>query len=463
MSTVQIAFLGATETVTGSRFLITSDKSKILVDCGMFQGVKSDRLKNWDPFPVEPDSIDAIVLSHAHLDHSGFLPVLVRDGFKGPIYSTHYTKALTAVILHDSAHLQTEDAKYAKKKGYSKHENPKALYGEEEVAKTLPLFSEVEYRTRKQLTEDAFVTFYPSGHILGSSFVKLEVDGRSFLFTSDLGRNNHPILSDPDPAPTEGIDVVITESTYGDRKHETPEELFAEELNAAFKRGGTVLIPAFAVDRTEVILMKLRELITNKKIPNVPIYVDSPMALTALDYYREAIKSESREIRDNIQEQFHDRDPFDTGTLHQMRTTEESIEINDVEGNAIIISASGMATGGRVVHHLQQLLPDPKNTIMLVGFQAAGTRGRSLEEGQKQLKMYGQWIPVNAHIAKVESFSVHADATELVEWLKPIPRPQQVFVVHGEPDGQRGLKDRLENQLNWYVTIPKSGQVFTIN
>ena len=463
MSTVQIAFLGATETVTGSRFLITSDKSKILVDCGMFQGVKSDRLKNWDPFPVEPDSIDAIVLSHAHLDHSGFLPVLVRDGFKGPIYSTHYTKALTAVILHDSAHLQTEDAKYAKKKGYSKHENPKALYGEEEVAKTLPLFSEVDYRTRKQLTEDAFVTFYPSGHILGSSFVKLEVDGRSFLFTSDLGRNNHPILSDPDPAPTEAIDVVITESTYGDRKHETPEELFAEELNAAFKRGGTVLIPAFAVDRTEVILMKLRELITNKKIPNVPIYVDSPMALTALDYYREAIKSESREIRDNIHEQFHDRDPFDTGTLHQMRTTEESIEINDVEGNAIIISASGMATGGRVVHHLQQLLPDPKNTIMLVGFQAAGTRGRSLEEGQKQLKMYGQWIPVNAHIAKVESFSVHADATELVEWLKPIPRPQQVFVVHGEPDGQRGLKDRLENQLNWYVTIPKSGQVFTIN
>jgi metallo-beta-lactamase family protein len=187
------------------------------------------------------------------------------------------------------------------------------------------------------------------------------------------------------------------------------------------------------------------------------------MALTALDYYREAITSESHEIRENIHEQFHDQDPFDPGTLYQMRTTEDSIKINDVEGNAIIISASGMATGGRVVHHLQQLLPDPKNTIMLVGFQAAGTRGRSLEEGQKQLKMYGQWIPVNAHIAKVESFSVHADATELVDWLKPIPRPQQVFVVHGEPDGQRGLKDRLENQLNWYVTIPKSGQVFTIN
>ena len=463
MSKVQIAFLGATETVTGSRFLITSDKSKILVDCGMFQGVKADRLKNWDPFPVEPDTIDAIVLSHAHLDHSGFLPVVVRDGFKGPIYSTYYTKMLTAVILRDSAHLQTEDAKYAAKKGYSKHAEPKALYGEEEVNKTLPLFSDVAYRTRTQLTEDTFVTFYPSGHILGSAFIELEVAGRKFLFTSDLGRNNHPILSNPDAAPTEGIDVVITESTYGDRKHETPEDLFADELNAAFKRGGTVLIPAFAVDRTEVILMKLRELIDTHQIPNVPIYVDSPMALTALDYYREAITSESHEIRENIHNQFHDQDPFDPGTLYQMRTTEESIKINDVQGNAIIISASGMATGGRVVHHLHQLLPDPKNTIMLVGFQAAGTRGRSLEEGQKQLKMYGQWIPVNAHIAKVGSFSVHADATELVDWLKPIPRPQQVFVVHGEPDGQRGLKERLENQLNWYVTIPKSGQVFTIN
>lgn len=463
MGKVEIAFLGATETVTGSRFLITSDTSKILVDCGMFQGVKSDRLKNWAPFPVEPSTIDAVVLSHAHLDHSGYLPVLVRDGFKGPIYATHYTKALTAVILHDSAHLQTEDAKYAKKKRYSKHPQPKALYGEEEVVKTLPLFEIVKFHARTQLTEDAFLTFYPSGHILGSAFVMLEVAGKTFLFTSDLGRNNHPILSDPDPAPIEGVDVVVTESTYGDRLHETSPELFADELNAAFKRGGTVLIPAFAVDRTEVILMRLRELIEAKKIPQVPIYVDSPMALTALDYYREAVSGESHEIRDGAHLQFHDQDPFDPGALYQMRTTEESIKINDVKGNAIIISASGMATGGRVVHHLQQLLPDPKNTIMLVGFQAAGTRGRALEEGQPQLKMYGQWIPVNAKVVKVESFSVHADASELVTWLAPINKPQQAFVVHGEPEGQRGLAERLQTQLNWNVTIPKAGQVFTIN
>ncbi len=463
MSKVEIAFLGATETVTGSRFLITSDKSKILIDCGMFQGVKSDRLKNWEPFPVQPSTIDAIVLSHAHLDHSGFLPVLVRDGFKGPIYATHYTKELTGVILRDSAHLQTEDAKYAAKKGYSKHNPAKALYGEEEVAKTLPLFSNVEFRTRKQLTEDVFLTFYPSGHILGSAFIVLEVAGKKFLFTGDLGRNNHPILSNPDHPPVQDVDVIITESTYGDRLHEVAPELFADELNAAFTRGGIVLIPAFAVDRTEVILLKLKELIEKNEIPNIPIYVDSPMALTVLNYYREAVEQESPEIRAGLHQKWHDQDPFDTGQLHQMKTTEQSISINAVTGNAIIISASGMATGGRVVHHLQQLLPDPRNTIMLVGFQAAGTRGRSLEEGQKEIKMYGKWIPVNAHITKVGSFSVHADANELVDWLNTIEKPQQVFVVHGEPDGQHGLKLRLEDQFKWNVTVPKAGQVFPIN
>ena len=463
MSKVEIAFLGATETVTGSRFLITSDKSKILVDCGMFQGMKSDRLKNWEPFPVQPSSIDAIILSHAHLDHSGFLPVLVSEGFNGPIYATHYTKELAAVILRDSAHLQTEDAKYAAKKGYSKHNPPKALYGEVQVEKTLLLFNEVEFRTRKQITEDAFVTLYPSGHILGASFISIEVAGKKFLFTGDLGRNNHPILSDPDLPPIQDIDVVITESTYGDRLHDVAPELFANELIAAFARGGIVLIPAFAVDRTEVILLKLKELIEKNEIPNVPIYVDSPMALTALNYYREAVEQESPEIRAGLHEKWHDQDPFDTGQLHQMRTTEQSIAINNVTGNAIIISASGMATGGRVVHHLQRLLPDPKNTIMLVGFQAAGTRGRALEEGQKEVKMYGQWIPVNAHITKVGSFSVHADADELVAWLHSIKKPQQVFVVHGEPEGQLGLKRRLEAQLKWNVTVPKAGQIFTIN
>jgi len=463
MSNVSIAFLGATETVTGSRFLVTSEKSKILVDCGMFQGIKSDREKNWQPFPVDPKSIDAVVLSHAHLDHCGFLPVLSRDGFKGLIYATQYTHDLAAVILHDSARLQTEDAKYAMKKKFSKHDPPKALYGTTDVEKTLDLFKNVDFRTRIQLTEDSYLTFFPSGHILGSSFILLEVADRKFLFTSDLGRNNHPLLSNPDAPPRNGIDVVVTESTYGDRVHDTPPEEFAHELNAAFKRGGHVLIPAFAVDRTEVILMALRELIDSKQIPVVPIYVDSPMALSALNFYRAAINAESEEIREGVHQKWHEVDPFDPGNLHQMQTTEESISLNDISGNSIIISASGMGTGGRVVHHLEHMLPDPKNTVILVGFQAAGTRGRSLEEGVDKVKMHGSWIPVNAHIAKVNRFSVHADSDELLDWLKKTAAPSQCFVVHGEPDGQRALKERLERELHWNAIIPKSGQFFSIS
>ncbi len=463
MSNVSIAFLGATETVTGSRFLVTSEKSKILIDCGMFQGIKSDREKNWQPFPVDPSTIDAVVLSHAHLDHCGYLPVLARDGFTRSIYSTKYTHQLTAVILHDSARLQTEDAKYALKKKFSKHDPPKALYGTPDVEKTLNLFKDVGYRTRTQLTDDTFLTFFPSGHILGSSFILLEIAEKKFLFTSDLGRNNHPLLSNPDAPPKEGIDVVVTESTYGDRVHETSPQEFASELNAAFKRGGHVLIPAFAVDRTEVILMALRELIDSKKIPAVPIYVDSPMALTALNFYREAINTESDEVRAGVHDKWHGVDPFDPGNLRQMLTSAESISLNDISGNSIIVSASGMGTGGRVVHHLEHMLPDPKNTVILVGFQAAGTRGRSLEEGQTKVKMHGNWIPVNAHIARVQSFSVHADSDELLQWLKQSNAPSQCFVVHGEPDGQRALKERLERELHWNAIIPKSGQVFSIS
>jgi len=463
MSNVNIAFLGATETVTGSRFLVTSSKSKILIDCEMFQGIKSDRERNWQPFPIDPTTIDAVVLSHAHLDHCGYLPVLARDRFVGPIYSTKYTRELSAVILYDSAKLQTEDAKYAQKKKYSKHDPPKALYGTAEVESTLGLFKEIDFRTRTQIAEDVFVTLFPSGHILGSSFILLEVSGKRFLFTSDLGRNNHPLLSNPDNPPATGMDVVVTESTYGDRIHENSPAEFAKELNAAFKRGGHVLIPAFAVDRTEVILMALRELINAKEIPSVPIYVDSPMALAALNFYRVAISEGATEIREGVADKWLGVDPFDPGNLHQMQTSEESISLNDISGNSIIISASGMGTGGRVVHHLEHMLPNPKNTVILVGFQAAGTRGRSLEDGVKQVKMHGNWIPVNAHIVKVNSFSVHADGDELLEWLRQTDAPSQCFVVHGEPEGQRALKERLESELHWEATIPKSGEVFEVN
>lgn len=462
MSEVTIAFLGATDTVTGSRFLLTSEKSRILIDCGLFQGLKAIRRRNWDPFPVDIATIDAVVLTHAHLDHCGYLPLLARQGYRKPIVSTFFTKELAGVILRDSARLQMDDASYAAKKGFSKHENPQPLYNLADAEKALELFTPKDFRQRVQITEDAFVTFYPSGHILGSAFVVIEIGGKSLLFTGDLGRNNHPLLSNPDDPPSQSFDVVVTESTYGNREHETAPEAFANELSAAIKRGGSILIPAFAVDRTEVLLMALRELILSKAIPAIDIYVDSPMALAALNYYREAISVSAPEIRAGVSKRWSNQDPFDPGTLYQMYTTQESKSINDVTATSIIISASGMATGGRVVHHLKNMLPNPKNTVILVGYQAVGSRGRSLEEGQSKIKMFGEWVPVKAHIAKVGSFSVHADADELVTWLKKANKPAAAYVVHGERAGQEALQSRLANELGWNTIIPKPAQVFNL-
>jgi metallo-beta-lactamase family protein len=386
----------------------------------------------------------------------------VKNGYTKEIYGTRYTNEIAKVILRDSAHLQMEDAKYAAKKGYSTHADPKPLYNLDDAERAIDHLRERPYRERINIAPGAYVTFYPSGHILGSSFVEVEVDGKFFLFTSDLGRNNHPLLSNPDNPPKKVFDVVVTESTYGDRVHDTSEEAFAQEINDAIARGGSILIPAFAVDRTEVILMALKELILAKKIPAIPIYVDSPMALAALNFYREAIASNSPEIREGVSTRFANQDPFDAGALHQMATTEESKAINDLDATSIVISASGMATGGRVVHHLANMLPNPKNTVILVGYQAQGTRGRSLEEGATELKIHGELIPVHAHISKVESFSVHADSDELIAWLKEAEQPKEAFVVHGETQGQETMQRRLTDELGWKVTIPNAQQIYSI-
>lgn len=462
MSEVTVTFLGATDTVTGSRFLVTSAKSKVLVDCGLFQGIKSIRKKNWDPFPVDVKTIDSVILTHAHLDHCGYLPLLARQGFANPIFATHYTAELASVILHDSAHLQMEDAKYAAKKGYSKHEIPLPLYNVDDTEKALRLFKRAPFHSRVQVAPDAWVTWYPSGHILGSAFVVLEIGDKKILFTGDMGRNNHPLLSNPDQPPVEAMDAIVTESTYGDRTHDAKPEDFARELNEAIARGGSILIPAFAVDRTEVILMALRELMQTKQIPLIPIYVDSPMALTALNFYREAITQDSPEIRDGVSDKWANQDPFDPGKLMQALTTEESKKINDISETSIIVSASGMATGGRVVHHLEHMLPDPKNTVILVGYQAVGSRGRSLEEGALEIKMHGKFVPVKAHITKVGSFSVHADGDELIEWLRGAKRPGKIFVIHGEQGAQEAMATRLIDQLNWNAIVPKPSQVIAI-
>ncbi len=462
MSEVTISFLGATDTVTGSRFLISSGQSKILVDCGLFQGVKAVQRRNWDPLAVNAREIDAVVLTHAHLDHSGYLPALVQQGFHKEIYATRYTNDITKIILRDSARLQMEDARYAAKKGYSSHKDPKALYTLEDAEKAIDHLRERPFHSREQIAPDAFVTFYPSGHILGSAFVVVEVAGKKFLFTGDMGRNNHPLLSNPDAPPQEEFDVVVTESTYGDRLHDTTPEAFAQEINDGIARGGSILIPAFAVDRTEVILMALKELIIAGTIPEIPIYVDSPMALSALSLYREAITARSAEIRDGVADRFANEDPFDAGALHQMTTTEESKAINDIDHSAIIISASGMATGGRVVHHLANMLPNPKNTVILVGYQAVGSRGRLLDEGATEIKIHGEVVPVHAHVTNVESFSVHADTDELIAWLKQAKKPKKAYVVHGEVEGQEHMQQRLTDELGWDVEIPKSNQSFTV-
>jgi metallo-beta-lactamase family protein len=462
MSEVTISFLGATDTVTGSRFLVSSGQSKVLVDCGLFQGLKAIRKKNWDPFPVDVKTIDAVVLTHAHLDHCGYLPLLTRQGFENPIYATNYTAELASVILHDSAHLQMEDAKYAAKKGYSKHEIPLPLYNVDDAEAALRLFKRTSFRVRTQVASDAWVTWYPSGHILGSSFIVLEIADKKLLFTGDMGRNNHPLLSNPDLPPQEFFDAVLTESTYGDRLHDAKPEDFARELNAAIKRGGSILIPAFAVDRTEVILMALRDLMEKKLIPIIPIYVDSPMALAALNFYRDAIAKNTPEIRKGVSDRWANQDPFDAGRLMQALTPEESKKINEIDETSIIISASGMATGGRVVHHLEHMLPNPKNTVILVGYQAAGSRGRLLEDGVSELKMHGKLIPVHAHITKVESFSVHADGDELIAWLSQAKKPGKVFVVHGEQGAQETMAARISDELGWNSIVPKPAQVIAI-
>ena len=457
-----IRFLGAVGTVTGSRFIVQGNSSKVMIDCGLYQGLKELRLKNWERFPEDPKSIDAIVISHAHLDHCGYLPKLVREGFDGPIYCTTYTAKLAAIVLRDSAKLQTEDAKYAKRKGFSKHKEPAALYDLEDAERAISMFKTVPFHSKVEIRPSTFVTFYRSGHILGSSFVDLNVDDKRVVFTGDIGRGNHLVLTNPDLIPAGKITALVTESTYGNRTHPTSDSSLADAINRTVKRHGSILIPAFAVDRTEIMLMTLKRLIKNGLIPKLPIYVDSPMALAALNNYREAIAMKSSEIRPelfNLQE-----DPFDPGTLSEATTVEASKALNEISQPSIIISASGMATGGRVVHHLENMLPNPNNSVLLVGYQAAGTRGQYLLQGAKSIKMFGKFVDVNAEIIQIEEFSVHADSEELLKWFKSADsQPGCVYTVHGESDSAETFANMIQAKLKWRAIVPKLDQVYELN
>lgn len=452
-----LSFLGAAGTVTGSRFLVESAGSTVLVDCGMFQGKREIRRRNWARFPVEPSSIDAVVLTHAHIDHCGYLPALVRDGFSGPVLCSPATAELVPIMLRDAARLQEEEAAYAQRKGYSKHHPPRPLFTGDDAEAAIELLRAVGFDHQHPVTGDVDVRLQPAGHILGSATVELGVGGRRVLFSGDLGRPNHPILRPPHPI--SNPDVVITESTYGGRGHDDLDDglsSLAELIERTAARGGSVVIPSFAVDRTEVVLLALGRLVREGRIPRLPIYADSPMALAVLDVYRRAMAGGSVEVRPGP----WDDDPFAAaGDLHEVADTVGSRALHDLAFPSIIVSASGMATGGRVLHHLAHRLPDPRNAVVLVGFQAPGTRGDRLASGTDTLKMFGRYVPVRAEVLVLRCFSVHADERETLDWLATASSPPAlVHVVHGEPDASAAMHDAITRELGWTAVVPAHGE-----
>ena len=462
--TATLRFLGGAGTVTGSRFLVETPRARVLVDDGMFQGLKQHRLRNWQPFPVDPGTIDAIVLTHAHVDHSGYIPALARDGFDGPVHCTPATSELCGIVLPDAGHLQEEEANYANRKGFSKHRPALPLYTEADARACLGQFSSTDFDREVEVAQGVRVTFRPAGHILGSAIVHLDLadaNGRRAVFSGDLGRPQHPILQPP--TPIGHADVVVMESTYGSRRHDdiAAVGVLRDAVVRTADRGGTVVIPAFAVDRTEVVLFHLRELVERGEIPNLPVYVDSPMALAALRVYRRAIADGGAEIDPGLSSL---RDPFDTGNITEVHDVEESKALAQLHVPSIIISASGMATGGRVVHHLARLLPDHRNTVVLVGFQAPGTRGRLLADGVREVKMLGQMVPVRAEVSEVSAFSVHADQAELCDWHATAdPPPERTYLVHGEPEAADDLRRELADRTTSAVEVAELGQSVSLD
>ena len=451
-----LTFLGATGTVTGSRFLIETPESRVLVDCGLYQGLKELRLRNWAAFPVDPASIDAVVLTHAHIDHSGAIPRLVRQGFTGPIFASTSTAALAGIVLPDSGHLQEEEAAYANRRGFSKHHPALPLYTEADARRALTQFRPIAFGVRTTVADGVDVTLSPAGHILGSSVVALDMatdGGRRVVFSGDLGRDHHPLLTPP--APVGEADVVVVESTYGDRRHDDAGALdaFADIVRRTAARGGVVVIPAFAVDRTEVVLWHLERMRVGGLIPEIPVFVDSPMALAALEVYRSALDDDGSEIRPEVRAA---SDPFGLRHVRAMREVEESMELDRLTTPAIVVSASGMATGGRVLHHLKRYLPDRRASIVLVGFQAEQTRGRRLADGARQVKLLGGYVSVDAEIVQLPAFSVHADRVELIDWLRTADtEPGTVYIVHGEPDASAALCTRIDEELGWNAVVPR--------
>jgi metallo-beta-lactamase family protein len=452
-----IQFLGAAQSVTGSKFVLEINGSRALVDCGLFQGLKELRQRNWQPLPLNPESISWVLLTHAHIDHTGYLPRLVRDGFQGPVYATEATKDLLQILLPDSARLQEEEAEYANRKGYSKHHPALPLYTEADARAALRLLHGVNYNEVVRLNKFLNVRFVSVGHILGSSYIEAQItepdrEPITVIFSGDVGRYDEPILNDPSPAFE--ADYLLIESTYGDRLHENnnPKDRLAQIITETAARGGKIIIPAFAVGRTQTLVYFLRELENEERIPVLPVIIDSPMAASATKLY---VKHKDDHDLDMQRIGKSGQNPLSTHNFALVSGRSGSKDLNKLQGPAIIISASGMATGGRVLHHLARELPNPASTVVFVGYQGIGTRGRRLQDGETEIKIFGQMVPVHAHIESIGSLSAHADANELLRWLRNFSKPPRTtFIVHGEPDSSAALQARIVKELGWNVVTP---------
>ena len=447
---MRLTFMGAAGTVTGSKYLLEHAGKRVLVDCGLFQGLKQLRLRNWDRFPVDPASIDAVVLTHAHIDHSGYLPALAKQGFEGRVFATEATRDLDALMLPDSGHLQEEDAFYANKHGFSRHQPALPLYTEEDARRTLRLFKPQRFAQDFEPIPGVRMRFSMAGHILGAASVHVTWDGRTLLFSGDLGRNDDILMRAPEAPPA--AEYVVVESTYGDRRHEQQDAatLLADTINRTAARGGIVVVPAFAVGRAQALMYLVSTLKADRRIPDLPVFLNSPMAADVTQIYHRH-RSEHRLTPEQCEAMCH--------AARIVNSVEESRKLNDLRFPAVIISASGMATGGRVVHHLKAFAPDRRNTVLLAGYQAAGTRGAALAAGATQLKIHGDYVPVRAEVANIGSLSAHADRAELLGWLSRLPAaPRKVFVTHGEPVAADSLRQAIEEQHRWSCTVPEHMQ-----